>query len=218
MLIPQAILVLAIILFWLMVYLGAKSFWKKSGNIAGGKVIIYWAIVPVVAVILVGIFVPVFTYFRLLFVLPAVLILAAAGSNRRWFMNEILMIFMMLTGFLYLAGENFHRENWREAVAELHRQDSAPVMLIHPAVKPPFDYYDRGNSSVITKRSDLESSRSDINKISIVWYIPYAQPIFDKDDSTRKYLADMGYVRNYEKHFQGVTLEKWELGNNPITQ
>lgn len=208
LLIYQIVTILIVIVFWLMVYLGSRLIWSKTSNKSAERVIIYWALIPTITAALIGIFIPVFTYFRLLFVLPAVLILAAIGADKKWFITEVIVIFMMLTGFVYLAGDNFHRENWQKAIAELKRKDPSPTVLIHPAVRPPFDYYDRGRSHVV--------DTSSLHPLSLIpypsiWYIPYAQPIFDQNDLTRKYLINNGYARDFEKHFRGVTLEKWKI-------
>ena len=92
-------------------------------------------------------------------------------------------------------------------MAELHRQDEAPVVIIHPAVRPPFEYYDKGESLII-ERPGLAAARPGLNRHSI-WDIPYAQAIFDPSDSTREFLGGLGYKRVFERHFRGVTLEKW---------
>ena len=150
--------------------------------------------------------------------LPAILILALMGASKSGIFGKLGLLGVLGTfSLLYLFKPGFQREDWRGAVEELHRQDETPIVIIYPAVKPPFDYYDRGNSIVFVKRSDLAAARSDLMKSSI-WYIPYAQAIFDQEDSMRMRLRDEGYVRNYEKHFRGVTLERWEEKNEQKTE
>ncbi len=168
-----------------------------------------WAGVPLILGAIIGLFVTVFGYFRFLFVVPAVIILASAGVNRwgvwgRWGIVGVMGVFSVV----YLFRPDFQREDWRGAVEELHRQDSSPTVIINPAVRPPFEYYDKGESLII-ERPGLAAARPGLNKHSI-WYIPYAQAIFDPEDSTREILKIMGFERVYERHFRGVTLEKWE--------
>ena len=205
--------------FWLLVAVGGIRAIREIRQIRDSKlVLIFWAVGPLILGAIIGLFIPVFTYFRFLFVLPAILILALMGASKSGIFGKLGLLGVLGTfSLLYLFKPGFQREDWRGAVEELHRQDETPIVIIYPAVKPPFDYYDRGNSIVVVKRSDLAAARSDLMKSSI-WYIPYAQAIFDQEDSMRMRLRDEGYVRNYEKHFRGVTLERWEEKNEQKTE
>ena len=215
-----------IISFWVLVVAGAINCMRQMGRMGlMGKIrdwrfgLILWAFGPLILGAIIGLFVPVFTYFRFLFVVPAILILAAMGASQLGKLGKFvklggLGVMLMFSGWYLLFSIN-QREDWRGAVEELHRQDETPVVIIHPAVRPPFDYYDKDSSIVIVERSDFAAARlpagqarSDLNRHSI-WYIPYAQAIFDQEDSTREILKIMGFERVYERHFRGVTLEKW---------
>lgn len=169
-----------------------------------------WGFGPLILGALIGIKIPIFIYFRFIFVLPALILLLAKGINGLkgkmgiWIKYGLIVIYSSFS-LLYLFNPNYHRENWKGAIAELHKLDDKPTVIIHPAVRPPFDYYDR-NESTVLNFADL---RLTINDLPSVWYFPYAQPIFDSNDKTREMLFLLGLERVYEKHFNGVTLEKW---------
>jgi hypothetical protein len=206
---------LVVLIFWTMAAVGGIRLIRVIRQIRDHELmLIFWAVGPLVLGAAIGLFVPVFTYFRFLFVVPAMLILFSLGASQLGRLGKFvklggLGVMLVFSGWYLLTFEN-QREDWRGAVAELHRQETAPAVIIHSAVRPPFDYYDRGNSIVVVERSDLAAARSDLNKPS-VWYIPYAQQIFDPEDSMRKFLEELGYVRVYERHFRGVTLERWDI-------
>lgn len=207
---------LLVIGYWVLVGRGAIREIREIGGIGGVRgtrraIIIFWAFGPVVLGSLIGLIIPVFSYFRFLFAAPAVMILAAFGVNQlgrfgKFVKLGVLGAMLVFSGWYLLIPGN-HREDWRGAVEELRRQDEKPVVMIHPAVKPPFDYYDRGESIVIPLRIHLAWRQGESSSL---WYIPYAQAIFDPEDSVRKELLEGGYVRTFERHFRGVTLEGWE--------
>ena len=211
---------LVVLVFWTMVMIGGIRVIREIrqiGQIRDRRLMLaLWAFGPLALGAIIGLFIPVFTYFRFLFVVPAILILAVNGISRLGKLAELgkfgVLAMILAFSLWYLLIPENQREDWRGAVAELRRQDEAPMVIIHPAVRPPFEYYDQ-RSEVRGQRSEVVSSqRSEVRGQRSVWYIPYAQEIFDPEDSTRKFLSEKGYVRTYEKHFRGVTLERWNMG------
>lgn len=219
-----------IIGFWLLVGMGvtrifggSASWWRGLRN--SKTILIVWGFGPLILGGLIGMKIPIFIYFRFIFVLPALILLAANGVGGRWgrFGPSALRLcsgsstgglgvigVFCFFSLLYLFNHNYHREDWKGAVAELHGLDVNPIVIINFAVKPPFDYYDKGRSKMIsaakTTANDLMASR--------IWYVSYAQPIFQPNDEVRKSLMNTGHKRTYEKHYNGVTLEKWTNDTN----
>lgn len=205
--------------FWGFAMTGVvKGFGKisgKNGSVFSWKnenvLLALWGFGPLLLGSVLSLKIPIFIYFRFLFVLPALILLLVAGIDGFggrfgkilfWGVWGVWGIFSLF----YLLDHNYQRENWKGAVGELHRLDVRPEVIINPAVRPPFDYYDRGYSKVIAAG---DPGWPDDSWIS-VWYIPYAQPIFMPEDDARKKLMSLGFKNVYEKHFNGVTLEKWE--------
>jgi mannosyltransferase len=180
--------------------------WKARKE---AKLIWLWLILPPILGAFISIKVPVFSYFRFLFCLPAFYLLVSRGvsgcKNPKPYIVSLLVINLFFSS-LYLFNTNFHRENWKEAVRVLHSQnlERNPV-LIEENVTAPFLYYDQGKSDLVyTQQKELIMNRD------TVWLIPYAQPIFDPKNETRIFLETNGFSRIYEEHFRGVTLEKWQ--------
>lgn len=189
-------------LFWFLAFSGASELSSKSETKRALRILLGWIFWPLSLAAVVGIFVPVFSYFRLLFILPPVLILASIGAVRRRWLLEPVVLGLMITSAIYVSGETYRRENWEAAAKDIENHEPGAAVIIHPAVRPPFDYYDRGKSKVI---QSTEISNS-------LWYVPYAQPIFDPDNSMGRILESQNYKRTYQKHFRGVTVEHWERG------
>lgn len=185
--------------FWFLAVNGIKELLERQESRRVLTILSGWIIWPLGLGAVIGIFVPVFTYFRLLFILPQVLILASIGAVRRRWLLEPMVFGMMIVSAVYVSGDTYARENWAGAAADIENHEPGAAVVIHPAVRPPFDYYDRGRSTVIPS---TEISNS-------FWYIPYAQPIFDAGDSARRTFESQNFKRTYQKHFRGVTVEHW---------
>lgn len=207
----QAALVLTIPILWGFVLYGAFLFWKRgTSRRTAEKAIVCWAFGPLFLGALIGLIVPVFSYFRFLFSLPAVLILLSAGFSRTYRRQMIAVVagVSLLFSLMYVLNPKNHREDWKELVQTIHRQDEAPTVLMYQAVQPSFDYYDRQRTRVIPAHTLGDSTRPVL--LDSLWYIAYAQPIFDPHNSARSALRSQGYLRTYEHHFRGVTLERWD--------
>lgn len=173
------------------------------------KIIFIWLFLPPILTILLSFWIPIFSYFRLLFCLPAFYILVVLGVSQFKSYLKIISFVIILNlyfSFRYLGNQLYHREDWKGAVRNLHNknQNQAHVLIIE-TVTAPFEYYDKKQSKLVYfKNKELVSNDDE------VWLIPYSQPIFDPDDSIRSFLKNKGFQRTYEKHFRGVTLERWQ--------
>lgn len=211
----QLVVGVVVMLFWVGVVRGVREMWRVRER----RIVIYWLVVPLVLGGLIGLVIPVFSYFRFLFVLPAALLLFGRGITVRKMrkMREMrVMGGMGVTVFLsfsllYLLVPSNHRENWRDAVASIYSPGQWGIVIIHPAVRPPFDYYDRGRSTVISPFSREFASFADPvwDRGWSAWNFRYGQPIFDPEDSVRQRFQKAGFTRDSERHFRGVTAERW---------
>lgn len=170
-----------------------------------------WLFTPLILGVLISLKIPVFSYFRFLFVLPAFYLLITQGAAKTKYPNLFIGIFLLinlLATSRYLLDANLHRENWRDAVAYIHATDPDSRVLIISAIHSPFEYYDREQSSHIHE--------TDLNRLigqPSVWYIPYAQPIFDPNDKIRRTLDQLGFQEVSRRHFRGVTVLRYENRN-----
>ena len=201
--------VVFLIAFWILAANGIKDLSDKKETKRVLTILLGWIIWPLGLGAIIGIFVPVFSYFRLLFILPPVIILASIGAIRIRWLLEPMVLGMMIVSAVYVSGDTYARENWAGATADIESHEMGATVVIHPAVRPPFDYYDRGRSTVIPS---TEFSNFKFQILNSFWYLPYAQPIFDVNDSTRQTFESQNFKRTYQKHFRGVTVEHWVRG------
>ena len=136
--------VVFLIAFWILAANGIKDLSDKKETKRVLTILLGWIIWPLGLGAIIGIFVPVFSYFRLLFILPPVIILASIGAIRIRWLLEPMVLGMMIVSAVYVSGDTYARENWAGATADIESHEMGATVVIHPAVRPPFDYYDRG--------------------------------------------------------------------------
>ena len=202
--------IIFVVAFWFLAVNGIKGLSEKQESRRVLTILLGWIIWPLGLGAAIGIFVPIFSYFRLLFILPPVLILVSVGTMRQRWLLEPMVLGLMITSAIYVSGNTYRRENWAGAANDIENREPGALVIIHPAVRPPFDYYDRGISNVIDTSSLYPLS---LIPYPSIWYIPYAQPIFDVGDSTRQIFESQNFNRTYQQHFRGVTVEHWVRGD-----
>lgn len=199
-------------------YLLSKSLPKKLDirHPSVIKVIWLWLTLPLILGAIVSTKVPVFSYFRFLFIIPAFYILLTVGISKltKKFQTIafifLLSINLLASGYYLLASSN-HRENWKGAVSYIHSFSVVEPVIIQSAVRSPFEYYDQGRTAQIS-----EKNLEELINLPSVWYIPYAQPIFDPEDNIRQTLKDLGFQQIEKKHFRGVTIERYKNFNSRL--
>ena len=152
-----------------------------------------WLLVPLILIILFSFQLPVLSYFRLLFLLPAFYLLLANYSKK------IIYFYLglnLICSAVYLFNPAFHREDWKSLSRTLVQKNSAnqPVVMI-AAVNAPLKYYYAGD---IFDYSDIDQL-----SVSEFWLVPYAEPIFDPNLTLRQKIADLGYGEVFQTTFRG---------------
>ena len=159
--------------------------WLVWRGVKSNKFFAAWLLLPLALIIIVSLKLPVLSYFRLLFLLPAFYLLLCVKTSRSVLVG--FLVFNLATTGIYLFNPAFHREDWRGLARSLTDQ---PVVMI-PAVNAPLKYYYSGEI-IYTVPSAPE-----------FWYIPYAEPIFDADLTLRQKIAAVGYQEISQNHFRG---------------
>ncbi len=161
-----------------------------------------WLVIPVIIGIVISLKVPTLTYFRSLFSLPALYILASAGLQKTGKYKNFIMcaviFFNITTSGYYLLNPVLHREDWRGAAMAIGQKK-----IIFPAnsQKEALTYY--GKSGQIVSVSDLGE------KDTVVWLSRYVYEIFDPKDIARRSVESLGYNKVSESSFNGVVLWKY---------
>jgi hypothetical protein len=180
---------------------------KNFSKITKEKVFISsWLILPIVSGCIISIFIPVYSYFRFLFVLPAMYLLLAWGIqlfkllNVRIFLSIVVLMIGFGSQLIFWTNPRFWREDWRGAVAYVENQSrnqNSAAVFVNLAQKAPYQYYAK---TVSFYGPDGWQDKN----LQIIWLSRYVQPIFDPDDTLRKEIEKAGFVKIEERDFNGV--------------
>lgn len=161
------------------------TIWLIWRGIKSNKFFAAWLLIPLILIIIISLKLPVLSYFRLLFLLPAFYLLIASVAPKKLLLGFLWL--NIISSAVYLFNPAFHREDWRD----LARSLAGRPAVIFAAVNAPLIYYYAGD--II----DYIPSASEF------WYIPYAEPIFDPDLTLRQKIFAAGYQEISQQNFRG---------------
>lgn len=190
----------------------------KSKNYVFEKIMISWLLVPIILAALISFFVPVYSYFRLLFVLPAFLILVSCGvtslkNKLKYVFLGMIFLIEVTFSFTYLLNPEFQREDWKGLVNFLSAQSKESKILFESSGSfTPFDYYAGGTLKGfgVLKHfpaksvDDLIDLKSILSSSQDIYLINYLVEISDPNRLVQKQLEDLGYKQADIKDFHGV--------------
>ncbi len=194
--------------------LASYLLFKALKRIKTSKLIWSWFLVPLILGIILSLKIPLLSYFRFVFILPAFYLLLSQGisltsKKSQKFLIISLLAINMLASSIYLLFPQFHRENWKKASQHAFQLES-PV-VVYSAVSSPFDYYNQATKTQAPRITEKNLDQL-INQPSVI-YIPYAQPIFDPQQKVLSTIKDLGFIKVSKKHFRGVTVIYFENTN-----
>ncbi|MCL4389952.1 MAG: glycosyltransferase family 39 protein [Patescibacteria group bacterium] len=178
-----------LVYFWLMHRVRNKLLWA-------------WLLAPLILGLIISLKIPVFSYFRFLFVLPAFILLLAAGTQKHRWAVPLVVTVSVVCLVVFNFDSRFWREDWRGAVAYM-KGELGIVLMPSLAQDAPIRYYNPAQP--VFDRSDLVLSGQ-----SPVYLLRYVQEIFDPQDQERTALESAGYKKTSEKDFNGVVIWKYQ--------
>ena len=155
-------------------------------------------LVPITLAFVLAFEVHVFSYFRLLFVLPIFYIFLTTGVKRLW---PVLLVLNSLFAICYLLFPRYHREDWRGLVQTLEADSSRfAFVLPTPNQREALYYY----------QPDFRLHYSPLKNDSFekVYLMRYVAEIVDPKDLARQEIESLGYEKTGELNFNGVVV--WE--------
>lgn len=173
-----------------------------------------WLLIPIAVSAIFGWVSSGFSYFRLLFVLPAFYLLLAFGAvsitSKTLKQGAVLALSIvnLVASGIYLFNPMFHREDWREAVRFIElksRNEPAASIFVTRNQRDPYRYYSEGY--VFSYGPEGLSK----GPFSTIWLFRYVQPIFDPDDALRERVEELGYIKRAEHDFNGVIVWEYDL-------
>ncbi|MCL4416543.1 MAG: glycosyltransferase family 39 protein [Actinobacteria bacterium] len=189
----------------------------RKSNSFQKKLLITWIIIPPLIATLISLVVPVYNYFRVLFILPGFVILIAAGIF--YFKNKLRVAFLVVVvlieficSLLYLFIPGYQREDWRGLVHSFQSIKPSIILFESSGTLPPFDYYAKGSLNAKGALKDFpakdESSVSELEPLlknkREVYLIDYLVQISDPNRLVAGKLTSLGYKEENTKNFNGV--------------
>lgn len=181
----------------------------------------FWFLTPTVLGFLISFLVPVHSYFRYIFVLPAFYIIWAAAINTiNWpTLTRALLFFALLVNIgsssIYLTNPKFHRENWREATDFIIKNstDKSAVLFESTSSVAPFDYYSKNkNVNAFGALDSFSPKPEEVEKIvkssatgkDKIYLFQYLSQITDPQGYVFEQLNEEGFRNSQTKNFVGV--------------
>lgn len=201
--------------YGLVIFLGVKK-WDQ-----GTKLLLSWLIVPMVLVILISSFIPLLSYFRMIFILPAFYLLVARGVLMiPRIYTKIVLVFLVLVSLLslwiYYSTFKFQREDWRGSAKFLENvsKDRAIILFEDNHVKFPYLYYQKGEVPAFGGLKNVQArSLEDVGNIeeflngrNQIYLFEYLVEITDPNRFLEKKIASLGFKKSDVYNFHGVGL------------
>jgi hypothetical protein len=180
-------------------YILKKIDWSKY------RLLLYWLIPPVILGILTAAFLPVYSYFRVLFVLPAYLLLLSLGLDKLKSLTlTSLVISAQLTCLMiFWFTPHLHREDWRSLAHDLQVDITAPIAMPSDEQAAGLLYYG------IPKERIFEPSNQE-GSGERIYYIRYAEDLFDPSQHGPAKLREAGYTLTRQTTYTGIAIDIYE--------
>lgn len=185
--------------------------------------LLLWLIIPVVLAILISPFIPIFSYFRLLFILPAFYLLVACLVSRfsgkaGYLILGIIVVIQIIASSVYLFNINFHREDWKGSVAFIEQKSelSSIILFENDELFTGYRYYNIGKIPAVAAFSKIPAkSPNDLVGIDNllknrqqVYLYEYLVGVTDPEKILEKQLILLGYRQQETYNFRGIGFVK----------
>jgi mannosyltransferase len=178
-----------------------------------------WCLVPLTLAFFISFKVPIYSYFRMLFVLPSFLLIVGLGilSLKTTYQQAALIILILIElicSSVYLFNPQFQREDWKGLVRFFQKQPETSYNILFESngAFSPFLYY-AGNSLNITgglKSFPVKSEEDtvDLNSLKYpnqrIFLVEYLVDITDPQRFLKQKIDSSGYTEKRTYDFHGV--------------
>jgi mannosyltransferase len=187
---------IALCLFYGYIFLIRKIVFDKNV-----KFVFLWLISPLICSLIFSFFVPVANTWRLLFLIVPFILLAsvliAKSKHSILLLTGVLTInaFAILS---YYINPIYQRENWKEAVKFIEK-DNAPVVFTVENGFAPYEWYNKKNKIICGPTTLFECLKN-----NRVYYVSYLKDLFDSDNKIEKMFIKQGFIMSETANFEGV--------------
>ncbi len=172
-------------------------------------------IVPLALAGSVSLIVPIYNYFRVLFVLPIFLTFLGVGAIslsrlQRKVVITVICLVSLISTTIYIVNPAFQRENWKGLVKYLEQESSSSVLFESTGSFRPFDYYAKipGIATLKSFPALVEDDVVDLEEVlrgsKSVYLLNYLVEVSDPNRFVDIRLRELGYSITETKDFAGV--------------
>lgn len=169
----------------------------RSLTIDHRPLLLLWLLaLPLLA--LLSLAIPFYSYTRVLFVVPAYLLLLALSLVNRPRLGTVIVSLQLVFLLVFWFSPRFHREDWRGLTSYLNKH---ALTVAQPTNKldAPLSYYGLSSKRLVLPEAELGVDR--------LYYLPYGEDIFDPARAGRANLANSGYTLLEEISFNALPVE-----------
>ena len=166
-----------------------------------------WLLLPIVLGIVIASILPVYQYFRVLFVLPSYLVLLALGLNKfknPWLTYLVLALQLSALAIFWFT-PSLHREDWRTLTADILKDPTSSIAMPSRAQDAPLRYYGLTQPIIEPSHEPVVGSK--------IYYIRYAEELFDTGKKGQTNLISAGYTITSQRTYPGLAVDIYENHN-----
>ncbi|MDO8638155.1 MAG: hypothetical protein Q7R43_01155, partial [Candidatus Daviesbacteria bacterium] len=178
-----------------------------------------WVLLPFFMIILISNFIPMLSYFRIIFILPPFYILVGRGleilPNK---ISRIIIAFLVLTSLIFISiyylNPKFQREDWKGAALFLdsNRNSNSIILFEDNHVQFPFIYYKSDSFNSFAGLKNVEAKNlNDVNDIENflgnkknIYIFEYLVEITDPKRLLEERVKTLGFKKVNVFNFNGV--------------
>lgn len=175
-----------------------------------------WLCLPILVGMIISFRLPMLSYFRFLFCLPALsLIIVQSLQNQKFALRLISLIVVFQIGVYgyFLLQPKSHREPWKQAVAKLNHEATMNriVVFTFPQDSPAAwqwyqQFYPSSNLTSIALMPNTDESKRNAQfaNVNLLYYFDYLNDIFDPQKSILQWFLDHGFSQSDLYQFPGI--------------
>lgn len=180
----------------------------------------FWLGIPIFLGFAIAFVVPIYAYFRFIFVLPAFYLILASGVTTLNWINltrlllGIAVVINLVATSIYFTNPKFQRENWKLATSFVNKNATSKTLVLFEFTHTlaPFDYYnkkrieafgalDSFNPNPTNVRETVEKLTTDKDT---VYLFQYLSAITDPQGLVFQEISRLGFKNTITRDFEGV--------------
>ena len=184
------------------------------------SILYYWLAAPILLGFLTSFLIPIFAYFRFIFLLPAFYTIWASAINTvNWtpLVRALLVIALainLISTTIYFINPQFHRENWKEATRYVISKSTPATIILFESnyTAGPFDYYNNSKVPAFGALTAFNAQGPAVNERiksltegkNEVYLFQYLSQITDPSGIVFTQLTRLGFTNTSTRDFTGV--------------